>query len=148
MTPVYDYDEFLKGYDELMLHTLDREEEMSSIREQQELHERLMTGNASDDEVDSFVRNYFEKNASVSVILFEEVPLTETERDHIIQIMKSMYYVKTGQHTSGHFVGSVLGQDLKAVAYADKTNLRALKWNVWFHHNELVGIHGLTESEE
>ena len=144
----YDYDEFTKGFDELMLHELDKEEEMNSLGQQRDVHERLMTGKASHEEVESFITGYFERNAPTSIVLFDEVPLTSEERDHILNIMRSMYYVSRREHVSGHFVGMLLSNDLQAVAHADKVNQRALKLYLWFKHNELSGIRALTEVEE
>ena len=147
----YDYDKFLEGYDELMLEEIEIEEAvtMSKLRQQHEyeVREKLMTGNASDKEVDEFILDYYERNARSSISLYDEVPPTMEDRDHILRIMRSMYFVKTGEHTAGHFVSSVFENDLRAVSYADSVNLRALKLYVWFKHNELSGIRIENEEE-
>jgi hypothetical protein len=143
----YDYDKFSKGYDEMMFDELDQEGTTMQQR-QYEDRERLMTGKAPDEEVESFLNNYFDKNAPGSVIHYDEVPLTTEEADHIKNIMRSMYYVKAGKHVPGRFVQCVLEGSAEAIVHADIVTSRALKLFMWFKHNEISSVRVLTDSQD
>ena len=122
----------MKGYDEMMFDELHQK--------QSEARHRLMTGKAPDEEVESFLNRYFDRNAPGSVIHYDEVPLTTEEADHIKNIMRSMYYVKVGKYAPGHFVQCVLEGSAEAIVHADIVTSRALKLFMWFKHNEINSI--------